>query len=177
MQKNLDFITFIKQQQTFSSIHLFFCKFCKNIKNYQTFEIITQFTSAPSLSFTLFPSHHVQKTKTKKQSDPELDDEPDDYVPNTIGSHPGVDDGFFSTNPTTPNPPTTTSDSDGTRNDSDDRSIEKHVPSSNGNGPTPGGPQSFPFAPGYNPNVVKLTELFHSLFQKLICFFFLFLKM
>lgn len=82
------------------------------------------------------------------------DDLPDESVPNTVGHHPGVDDGFFSGPPTSPesNKP----EVDTRIGDTDTNVLHKRNP----NGfPIPRPLLPVPTAPGLNPGVVSFQPL------------------
>lgn len=85
--------------------------------------------------------------------DPEAEDETPDNegTPNTAEAHPGVDDGFFSDHPLKPAIVPRVGHDDG--HGETGHSGNGHGPS---NGHIPRRRPSFPYAPGYEPDVVSM---------------------
>lgn len=102
----------------------------------------------------------MHKCTYGQKSDPD-DETLDDSVPNTSGHHPGVDDGFFTSSP----PTSTTIDFEGTElvpaAVDEAENIPKINPNSHGERPL-SVPDPFPFAPGFNTNVVSEETQLHS---------------
>lgn len=86
-----------------------------------------------------------------KNIDSELDDEESEDTVSQHEQHPGVDDGFFV----------------GTRADSDNDTNEKHDSNhtNNHDNHIPHEYPPFPYAPGFNPNVVNFKNFFSFLFH------------
>lgn len=93
---------------------------------------------------TKYTHKHKQCTSINTNTDTELEDDSDENNIPQLEQNPGVDDGFFV----------------GTRadnpDDADNRNNSNDNPNINHNNiPNETHPTSFPFAPGFNPNVVS----------------------
>lgn len=108
---------------------------------------------------TKYTHKHKQCTSINKNTDTELEDDSDENNIPQIEQNPGVDDGFFiGTRADNPD------DADN-RNNSNDNPNINHNNIPNETHPT------FPFAPGFNPNVVSEMMCIHFNYSHKIMFF------